>query len=94
MGYFRELRATWGCERRARPDVMGAGARSQGGGDTPALGRYCTSRPSSAHLPSAPIRTTFSRTCRIFYSNRLSPGHHEGYPGPYRLSTALAAIRA
>src|SRR5215213_7716867 len=39
---------------------MGAGARSQGGEDTPALGRYCMSRPSSAHMPSAPTNTTLS----------------------------------
>ena len=61
-------------ERRARPDVMGAGARSQGGEDTPALGRYCMSRPSSAHMPSAPTNTTFSRTCRMSPSKSLRPG--------------------
>ena len=66
----------------------------QGGGDAPALGRYCTSRPRPAHLPSTPTRTTFSRTCCISSSNRLRPGHHEGYPSPSRLCTALSATRA
>jgi hypothetical protein len=68
--------------------------RAPWGGDAPDLGRYCTSRPSSAHLPSVPTCTTFSRTCCISSSKSFRPGHHQGNSGPCRLSTALAAIRA
>jgi hypothetical protein len=52
----------------------------QGGGDAPALGRYCTSRPRSAHLQSSPTRTTFSQTCCISSSKSLRPEHPEGCP--------------
>ena len=87
-----EGRAALRYERRARPVVRRAGALH--GEGTPALGRYCTLRPSSAHRPSASTRTTFSRTCCISSSGSLRPGHLEGHPGSCRLSTALSAIRA
>ena len=54
----------------------------QGGGDTPALGRYFTSLPRSAHLLSSLTRTTFSRTCCISSSKVLGLDTQKDDPGP------------
>jgi hypothetical protein len=52
------------------------------GAAAPDLGCYCTSRSSSAHLPSVPTHTTFSRTCCMSSSKSHRPRHSEGCPDP------------
>jgi hypothetical protein len=70
-----KVKAAPGAMREERGHYSEAGGRTlPEGGDTPALGRYCTSRPRSAHLPSPPTRTTFSPTCRMSFRS-LRPGH-------------------
>ena len=59
----------------------------QGGGDAPDLGRHCTSRPRSAHLPSLPSTTKCSRTCCMSPSKSLRP---EPRRAPARLARAAS----
>ena len=77
-----------GYERRARPVVRRAGSM----GTRHPRTLPCVA-PQLSASPSAPTRTTFSRTCCIFSSGSLRPGQLKGYPGSCRLSTALSAIR-